>query len=107
MAALWPTFVALIQAGDVRVSEHGYDSLSDDGLTVDELLDDIAGAVVVEEYPEYPKGPSVLVLQTSADGSPVHAVWGVPRGSNRPAVLVTACRPDPGKWDASFTQRVR
>jgi hypothetical protein len=26
----------------------------------------------------------VLVLQRSVDGSPVHAVWGVPRGYNRP-----------------------
>jgi hypothetical protein len=37
----------------------------------------------------------VLVLQRDVDGSPVHAVWGVPRGYNYPSVLVTAYRPDP------------
>ena len=60
-----------------------------------ELLLGAGSAVVVEEYPDYPKGAAVLVLQRSVDGSPVHAVWGVPRGYNRPAVLVTAYRPDP------------
>ncbi|MEX0769515.1 MAG: hypothetical protein WD035_02215 [Balneolaceae bacterium] len=46
----------LIRAGSVRVLEHGYDELSDDGLTVKELLDGIDQAQIVEEYPDYPKG---------------------------------------------------
>lgn len=54
---------ALIHTGDVRVSEHGYDELAEDGLTAREVLDGIADAVVVEEYPDYPKGPCVLLLQ--------------------------------------------
>ena len=104
---LWQQFAALITAGDVRISEHVYDSLADDGLTVNELLTGVSSAVVIEEYPEYPKGAAVLVLQRAVDGSPVHAVWGVPRGYNRPAVLVTAYRPDPSIWDETFTRRFR
>lgn len=105
MSSLWQQFAVLIKAGDIRVSEHGYDALADDGLTVDELLASAAAAVVVEEYPEYPKGAAVLVLQQASGGSPVHVVWGVPRGYNRPAVLVTAYRPDPKLWDPTFTRR--
>ena len=107
VSGLWQQFAALITAGDVRISEHGYDSLADDGLTVNELLTGVSSAVVIEEYPEYPKGAAVLVLQRAVDGSPVHAVWGVPRGYNRPAVLVTAYRPDPSIWDETFTGRFR
>jgi hypothetical protein len=107
VSRLWQQFAALITAGDVRISEHVYDSLADDGLTVNELLTGVSSAVVIEEYPEYPKGAAVLVLQRAVDGSPVHAVWGVPRGYNRPAVLVTAYRPDPSIWDETFTRRFR
>ncbi len=63
VSRLWQQFGALITAGDVRISEHGYDALADDGLTVDELLLGSGSAVVVEEYPDYPKGAAVLVLQ--------------------------------------------
>ena len=107
MSRLWQQFAALITAGDVRISEHGYDALADDGLTVDELIAGAGAAVVVEEYPEYPKGTAVLVLQRANDGRPVHAVWGVPRGYNVCAVLVTAYRPDPTRWDETFTRRLR
>ena len=107
VSRLWQQFAALITAGDVRISEHVYDSLADDGLTVNELLTGVSSAVVIEEYPEYPKGAAVLVLQRAVDGSPVHAVWGVPRGYNRPAVLVTAYRLDPSIWDETFTRRFR
>ena len=48
---------ALIRAGDVRISEHGYDELAEDGLAAREVLGGIQEAVVVEEYLNYPKGP--------------------------------------------------
>jgi hypothetical protein len=67
VSRLWQQCAALIKAGDVRISEHGYDALADDGLTVDELLAVAGSAVVVEEYPEYPKVAAVLVLQRAVD----------------------------------------
>ena len=56
MSHLWQQFAALIAAGDVRISEHGYDALADDGLTVDDILLGIGPAIIVDEYPDYPKG---------------------------------------------------
>ena len=53
----------LIRKGEVRISVHGYEELSADGLYVGELLDGIERARLVEDYPEYPKGPCILVLQ--------------------------------------------
>lgn len=95
----------LISAGEVRIAEHGYDELAEDGLTARELLAGVLEAVVVEEYPNYPKGPCILLLQKDRGSKPVHVVWGIPKGYDKPVVLVTAYRPDPERWDEEFLRR--
>ena len=97
--------IDLIAQGQVRVSEHGYDELAADALLVSDLVGGVFDARLVEDYPDYPKGPCVLVLQTDRDGMAVHVVWGVPRGEAGPAVLVTAYRPAPERWTDGFTRR--
>lgn len=97
----------LVAVDDVRVSDHGYDELAVDGILVRDILKGVAAAVVVEDYPAFGKGPTVLVLQLDGEGGPVHVVWGIPKGHNRPAVLVTAYRPEPQRWSTDFTERRR
>ncbi len=105
MSKLLERIGALIGVGEVRISDHGYEELAEDQLTAREVVSGVQEAVVVEEYPNYPKGPSVLLLQKDKAGDPVHAVGGIPRGHDKPAVLVTAYRPDPERWDESFRKR--
>jgi hypothetical protein len=105
MSETFTLIQSLVASGEVRVSEHGYDELVEDGITVSEILVGIGSGTVVEDYPEYPKGRSVLVLQLDDAGRPIHVVWGIPKGFQRPAVLVTAYRPDPARWDGRFIER--
>ena len=96
---------ALIAAREFRISEHGYDELAEDKLIAKEVVAGIQEAVVVEEYPNYPKEPSILLLQKDRAGESIHVVWGIPKGYDKPVVLVTAYRPDPKRWDQNFMKR--
>ncbi len=95
----------LVQEGFVRISEHGYEELAADDIFVREIVDSIINAVVVEDYPKYPKGPCVLVMQKDRKNQPVHVIWGIPKGHTSPAVLVTAYKPDPDLWEEGFLRR--
>jgi hypothetical protein len=97
----------LVSLGEVRVSAHAYDELVDDGIFADEAITGVATALMVEDYPDAPKGPSVLALQRDREDRPIHVVWGIPRGQTTPAVLITAYRPDPARWLPDFVQRRR
>jgi Domain of unknown function (DUF4258) len=97
--------VELIRTGQVLISAHGYDEMAEDGILATEAIEGAVTAVVVEDYPEYPKGPCTLVLQLERSGRPIHVVWGIPRGQAAPAVLVTAYRPDPARWTHNFLRR--
>jgi hypothetical protein len=96
---------ALVLTGDYLISRHGFRELAADGILVADLLTGIETAIVVEDYPDSRKEPSVLVLQHERDGRPVHAMWGVPKNAGRPAILVTAYRPAPELWSPDFTKR--
>jgi len=95
----------LIREGAVRISDHGYDELAADAISVRDVIAGLPDAVVVEEYPEFPKGPCLLALQRDRDGRPVHVVWGIAKGAVSPAVLVTAYRPDPKRWTEDYLER--
>ena len=97
----------LARKGEIKVSEHGYDELANDGLFVRDLVKGLPHAEVVEDYPDFHKGPCVLLLEHDHDGNPVHAVWGIPKNATTPAVLVTAYRPDPDRWSNDFRSRVK
>lgn len=96
---------SLVAGGKARFSEHGFVKLRENGINLSDLVRAVGNAEVVEDYPDYHKGPCVLVLYREADGRPVHALWGTARSQPDEATLITAYRPDPARWSKDFLTR--
>jgi hypothetical protein len=105
MSETFDKVCALVERGEVKVSDHGYDEMSDEDILARDVLAGVFEGIVVEDYPTYAKGPCVLVLQRDRDQRPIHVVWGIPKDLSSPAVVVTAYRPNPDLWSEDFTRR--
>jgi hypothetical protein len=105
VSATWRAVLDLVVRGEVKISSHGYDELAADGILAMDVVEGARDAKVIEDYPDYPKGPCVLMLQRDRSNQPVHVLWGIPRGLSAPAVVVTAYRPDPRRWTPDFKRR--
>lgn len=69
------------------------------------LIAGLAAGVVVEDYHDAQRGPSVLVLQ-QVSGEAFHVVWGLPGGKLTPATVITVYRPDSAQWSDDLLKRL-
>jgi hypothetical protein len=98
---------SLVGQGMVRISLHGYRELASDDILAGDIIGGVHLATTVESYPDAVRGPSVLVLQRDRHGEPLHILWGMPKGQETVAVLITAYRPDPARWSSDFKTRIK
>ncbi len=84
-------------AGDqFEFSRHAVDQSIQRGISVQEVREALAAAVVIEDYPGDKYGPSCLLLGFTDAGSPLHIQT---RDPSRPLVkIITLYEPDPDQW---------
>ncbi len=77
-------------------SQHAVDQSITRRISVQELREAIAGAEIIEAYPQDKYGPSYLLLGFTSVGRPLHVQCSDP---SRPLVkIVTLYEPDPTQW---------
>lgn len=62
MTKFFDRIIELIENGEVQISSHGYDELAADSIFIKDVFETVESAYIIKEYPDYSKGPCVLVL---------------------------------------------
>ena len=101
----FPRIAALVSSGEYVFSRHALKEATEDGLLAQDLIEGVLSGEVIEDYPDYHAGPCCLVFQLDRCGKPLHALWGLRKGTDEPAVLITCYRPDPDLWDETLRRR--
>ncbi len=72
--------------------------LMNDSISLSAVIAGVESALVVEDYPDHPRGACVLCLQRDDANQPMHVLWGLAARTPEVATIITGYRPDPNRW---------
>ena len=85
-----------IDAGQWAMTHHARERAGRRRISDEELVDALAQGVVLESYPDDPRGPSALALGRTDDDRFIHAVCALDTGGI--LLIVTVYEPEPPNW---------
>lgn len=90
-------------AENIRITQHAQKEMVEEDITLDEVLEAIVTAQILENYPEHRRGACCLLNGYTQDGRPLHIVCTTARPV---LIIITVYEPKPPKW-ITPTQRRR
>jgi hypothetical protein len=94
---------AQVAAQEIRFSQHAQQEMTEEGILLDQVLQVIAGARIIENYPDHRRGSCCLLYGVDQAGRNIHIVCTT--GQSR-LIIVTVYLALPPKW-LTPTQRSR
>jgi len=93
-----------VERGDYVISFTHTEKLRERKLGAGDIEEAIRNGVIIEDYPDDPRGPSCLIRGRSG-GRPLHVVCG--RLEEEQILIITAYAPDPAEWESDWRTRRR
>lgn len=81
----------------VRVTLHAQQEMVEEDIALDQLLEAIGSAEILENYPEHRRGPCCLIVGYTKSGRPLHVVCTTAQAV---LIIITVYEPKPPKWAA-------
>ena len=89
---------ALVTLGKWQPTHHALRRLQQRDLLLADAVASLEHGEIVEDYPNDPRGPSLLLLSFTPNKLPLHTVWGIANIGEEIVSLVTVYVPDPSEW---------
>ncbi|MBI2816141.1 MAG: DUF4258 domain-containing protein [Acidobacteria bacterium] len=86
----------------VRISRHALEEMVEEGITLNEVLEAVANAEIIEYYPQHRRGPCCLLNGCTVQGRHLHLVCTT---ALPVLLLITAYEPRPPKWVSPTRRR--
>jgi hypothetical protein len=88
-------------AEDIRITQHAQQEMVEEDITLDEVLQAIATAQILENYPEHRRGSCCLLNGFTSGGRSLHIVCTT---AQPVLIIITVYGPSPSRW-VTPTQR--
>jgi hypothetical protein len=93
-----------VQRGEYVISFTHTERLRERKIGAQNIEEAIGTGMIIEDYPDDPRGPSCLILGQSGE-RPLPVVCG--RLEAEQILIITAYEPDPTEWEADWRTRRR
>jgi hypothetical protein len=82
-------------AGTYRITQHAHQEMVSDDFSLDDLLNSIGNATLLENYPSHKRGACCLIGGIAPNGRPIHVVCTT---ANPMLIIITVYEPKSPKW---------
>jgi len=93
---------AQAEAENIRVTQHAQQEMTEEDISLDEVLEAIATGQILENYPEHRRGACCLLSGVAKKDRPLHVVCTTARPT---LIIITVYVPKPPKWTTPAQRR--